>query len=191
MNSMIASEEKLLWSGGPSQVSHLTAYVLCGLFVWLIFPIVIVFWKWFQIRATRYEVTSERVRIRHGLFNRKIKELELYRVKNYSLDQPFALRLASLGSIKLTTWDRSVSGLTLKAVPDSEALMDQIRLCVLECRDRMDVRDSDFEERKDEDEKGSSSNVLFGTFKVIGIILGLALLYLLVFMLHLFWMMII
>ena len=191
MNSMIASEEKLLWSGSPSQVSHLTAYVICGLSFWLIFPIFIIFWKWLGVRTTMYEVTSERVRIRYGFLSRKIKELELYQVKSYSLEQPPTLRLADLGNIKLTTWGHSAPGLTLKAVPNSEALMDQIRLCALECRERREVSDPALEWRQNETEKGNSSSVLYGTFKVIGIILGLTLLYILVFLLYSFWLMII
>ena len=61
------AEEKLIWSGSPSQVINIPVFVLCVLLIWLVVPLFIILWKWLVIRTTRYELTTERLRTRYGM----------------------------------------------------------------------------------------------------------------------------
>ena len=93
------SEEKEVWFGNPSQVVNLGTFILLGLFFWLVIPLLVILWKWLAIKNTKYELTTERLKTRHGVLNKKTDELELYRVRDYNYEQPFFLRLFSLGNI--------------------------------------------------------------------------------------------
>ena len=137
------ADEKLVWSGSPSQVTNLLPFVFWGLLFWLVVPIFIILWKWLVTNMTRYELTTERLRTRHGVLNRKMDELELYRVRDYKLDQPFFLRLFSLGNIILQTSDLSNPVITLHAIPDCEQVREQIRNSVEACRVKKGVREMD------------------------------------------------
>lgn len=139
------SEEKDVWFGTPSQVVNLGSFVLWGLFFWLVFPLLIIFWKWLVIRNTRYELTTQRLRMRHGVLNKKTDELELYRIRDYKLDQPFFLRMFSLSNIILETSDRSHPQVVLRAIKNGEELRESLRTFVEECRTRKRVREVDFE----------------------------------------------
>ena len=139
------SEEKDVWFGAPSQVVNLGTFIFMGLFFWLVFPLLIILWKWLVIKNTKYELTTERLRTRHGVLNKKTDELELYRIRDYKLDQPFFLRLFSLGNIVLQTSDRSHPEVTLKAIPNGEELREQLRTHVEACRTKKRVREVDFE----------------------------------------------
>lgn len=139
------SEEKDIWFGTPSQVTNLGSYILLGLFFWLVIPLFIILWKWLTIKTTKYELTSQRIRTRYGIINKKTDELELYRVRDYKLDQPFFLRMFSLSNIILETSDRSHPTITLHAVPDGEKLREDIRVYVEECRTKKQVREVDFQ----------------------------------------------
>ena len=97
------SEEKLLWSGSPSQVINIPAFVVLGLLFWLVVPVILIFWRWLNTHMTKYELTTERFRTRSGVLNKKLEELELYRVRDYRLEEPFYLRIFSLGNIVLQT----------------------------------------------------------------------------------------
>ena len=59
------STEQVIWEGSSSQVRNLHIYLLCALFCWLIVPIVYALIKWIQLRSRRYEITTQRVRIRN------------------------------------------------------------------------------------------------------------------------------
>ncbi|MFZ9967690.1 MAG: PH domain-containing protein, partial [Steroidobacteraceae bacterium] len=80
------AEEREVWFGSPSQVLNLGTFILMGLFFWLVIPLFIILWKWLVIKTTKYEITTERVRTRRGVFNKETEELELYRVRDYRLE---------------------------------------------------------------------------------------------------------
>jgi uncharacterized membrane protein YdbT with pleckstrin-like domain len=139
------SNEKPLWKGTPSQVINLPAFVLWGLLFWLVIPIFIILWQWLVVKNTKYELTTERLITRHGVLNKKMDELELYRVRDYKLEQPIFLRPFGLGNITLQTSDKSHPLVTIRAIPNGEQLREQLRNAVEECRVKKRVREVDFE----------------------------------------------
>ena len=138
-------EERSVWNGNPSQVVNLPAFILLGLFFWLVIPLFVILWKWLVIKYTKYELTTERLRLRHGVLNKVTDDLELYRVRDYKLEQPFFLRLFSLGNVVLKTSDRSHPVVVIKAIKDGEAMRELLRKYVEENRVRKQVREVDFE----------------------------------------------
>ncbi len=139
------TEEKTLWRGSSSQVINLGTYILCGLLCWLIVPIFIALIKWWQNKCRIFEVTTQRIKITTGIFNKTTNELELYRVKDMTLVQPFWLRLYGLGNIVLMTHDVSSPVITLEAVPKPLELHEGLRNSVEECRTDKKVRLAELE----------------------------------------------
>jgi uncharacterized membrane protein YdbT with pleckstrin-like domain len=139
------AEERTVWFGTPSQVVNLGSFILLGLFFWLVIPLFVILWKWLVVKNTKYELTTERLRMRHGVFSKHTDELELYRVRDYKLQQPFFLRIFSLGNIVLQTSDKSHPHVVLTAIPNGEDLREQLRTYVEECRTRKGVRELDVE----------------------------------------------
>ena len=163
------SEEQILWEGPSSQVVNLPLFIICGvvagvlaggalavrnradvsvslgLLAAALLPLGFAMIKWVQNRCRRYQVTTERIHLRQGVFARKTDDLELYRVKDYVLVEPFSLRLFGLGNIVLTTADVANATFVIKAVPNIELLRDQIRKHVELCRQRKGVRIAELE----------------------------------------------
>jgi uncharacterized membrane protein YdbT with pleckstrin-like domain len=154
------AEEKI-WNGCPSQVLNLQAFLICllvdicvivlsflftfWLLLLLLLPLGYAFWCWLDLRCQRYELTTERIHISKGIFTLVRQELELYRVKDTTLVQPFFLRLFSLGNIHLVTSDRSDPEFTITAIKDPTALLDNIRKYVEIRRDQKRVKEVDME----------------------------------------------
>lgn len=116
--------ERPLWTGSPSQIVNLGPFIGWGLLFWLVIPLFIILWRWLEVRNLRYELSTERLKIRRGVLNKKMDELELYRVRDYQLDQPFFLRLFGLGNIQITTVDRTNPLVVLQAIRDGEQVRD-------------------------------------------------------------------
>ena len=154
------SEETLVWRGTPSQWTNFGTYFFCLIlaagiiaayylvvppqpliFAGLALPFLWAVARWIGTRTHRYEVTSERVKITTGLLSRQSTELELYRVRDYSIIEPFWLRLVGCGNIVLQTSDRTTSQVVLRAVPHAASLKDQIRTHTERMRQRRGVRD--------------------------------------------------
>ena len=138
-------DEQTLWKGSPSQVTNLGPYLLCVLTFWLVVPIFIALWKWLELRSSVYELTTERLKQTRGVFSKRTEELELYRVKDLAVEQPFFLRLFSLANVILETSDKSSPRVVIEAVPGAQELGDTIRRQVEELRQRKRVREVDFD----------------------------------------------
>lgn len=153
--------EEAVWSGNPSQLVNFWSFLVSGfamafvmalsivlsfmLLPLLLIPIGNVLWKWLSVRCENYELTTERIRISKGVFTVRREELELYRVKDTSLVQPFVMRLFSLGNLILATSDRSDPDFMIPAVKNPNTVLDQIRKYVEIRRDHKRVREVDFE----------------------------------------------
>ena len=131
--------DEIVWSGSPSQVLNLPVYLVCALLFWLVIPIFIALWKWLVLRNIRYELTTERLKVRQGVLNKELDEIELYRVRDYRLEQPFWLRLFSLGNIVLRTTDESNPYIELRAVREAENVYELARKNVEDCRVKKSV----------------------------------------------------
>jgi uncharacterized membrane protein YdbT with pleckstrin-like domain len=156
------SQETLVWRGTPSQWTNFGTYFFCLLLaagvvaaylyvpaleknrlvlLGLALPVLWALGRWIGTRCHRYEVTSERVKITTGLLSRRTNELELYRVRDYSVVEPFWLRLLGCGNVVLVTADRTTPEVVLRAVPRAAALKDQIRTHTERMRQKRGVRD--------------------------------------------------
>jgi len=162
-------EEKPVWQGTPSQLLNLHVFLMCLLLggvllfgaihfrqslasPWpyvigalALIPFGVAIARYLQTRFWRYELTSERLRIRRGVLSRRTDEIELYRVKDYVLSEPFVLRMFGLGDIVLTTTDDANRTVLLKAVHRPTALRDEIRKHVEARRQVKGVRITEME----------------------------------------------
>jgi uncharacterized membrane protein YdbT with pleckstrin-like domain len=138
-------EEVDVWEGTPSQVVNLGTFIFGILLFFLVIPLFYALWKWLVVKNIKYELTSQRLKTHSGVFNKHTNELELYRVKDYKLIRPFFLRIFSLGNVELETSDRSNPTVTIRAIPDAEAVRENLRSIVEKLRRDRGVREVDFE----------------------------------------------
>ena len=157
-----AASENSLWTGHTSQWVHFWYYLFCGLLaaaalgcipftgglsaIGLIVPVVMAGFRWWTNRTTVYELTSQRLRITSGILNRKLEELELYRVKDYAMEQPFLLRMLGLGNLTLATSDASTPSVAIRAIAGVQEVREKLRTAVQNERDRKRVRELDVDD---------------------------------------------
>lgn len=153
-------EEIPVWRGTPSLWTNFGTWIFCLLLAagivaayffvappqplilaGLAIPVLWALGRLIATRCQRYEITSERIKITTGLLSRHTSELELYRVRDYAVVEPFWLRLVGCGNIVLATSDRMNSQVVLRAVPRAASLKDQIRAHTERMRQRRGVRD--------------------------------------------------
>jgi hypothetical protein len=156
------AEETLVWSGSPSQWLNFGTFLVCGLAaagfiagwkIWdeplialgAVVPIVAAFWSWLTVKTSKFEVTTQRITSQVGIFSRRRWDMELYRVKDTTLHEPFLLRLVSRANIEVVSSDKSTPNMTIPAVYDAENLRQKIRVNVEQMRITRRVRELDFE----------------------------------------------
>lgn len=156
--------EQPVWSGSPSQIKNLGVFIFCGamalalLAVAFLFwpwpagaapallPLFYAFWRWLAVRSRRFTLTTERLLTSRGVFSRVTDTLELYRVKDMRMTQPFALRIFGLENIELVTSDTtSNGGLLIDHIPARAQLGDRLREHVEACRVAKGTREVELE----------------------------------------------
>ena len=155
------ADERIIFKGNPSIISILGTLILCvvlfltgsiGLVVywnqlpkgigrqiifWLpIVPMLFLLGKWIVLKFVEYEITSERVKTIKGILSKRTDELELYRVKDTALIEPFVYRMFGVGNILIITGDDTTPQLELKAIKNAKEIREQLRASVEECRNR-------------------------------------------------------
>lgn len=97
------------------------------------------------IRTQVFEVTTERVKWRRGIFTKRTDELELYRVMDATLVEPFLLRMANAGNIEIRCSDASTPMLVLPAVKGAAELREKLRSSIENVRARKGVKVTEFD----------------------------------------------
>jgi uncharacterized membrane protein YdbT with pleckstrin-like domain len=113
--------------------------ILAGIgLLWLIGLII-------AVRAWVYEVTTQRVLLTRGILSKRTDTLELYRVTDLALVEPFLLRVLGKGTVELVTSDPTTPVLRVEAIAGAREIREALRTAVEECRDRKRVRVTEFE----------------------------------------------
>lgn len=162
---MADTTEQIIWEGSQSQVLNFGIFIsmiiisiiiitVSVLFfplaaVLAVIPLFYLFIKWITVKNHRYKVTTERIFYTTGIFSKKTEALELYRVRDVDMYEPFWQRIFKLGNIALTTSDKTSMNFLLKAVPNPAELMNNIRKNVEMRRDVKRVRGVEFLDDED------------------------------------------
>ena len=129
-----AETEKPLFTGHPMVITSFWQWfaVLFTLGIALVY-------YWFRSLSTRYEITTQRVRIERGLFSTEKENVELFRVDHFDLHKPLGMRLAGQCILHLRSSDTSFPTVMILGIPNLESLADTLRECSLRERTRRRV----------------------------------------------------
>ena len=139
--------KSLIWEARPSQLINLPSFILWS---WtIIIPLI----QYIKTRFTIYQLFPQTIVLKTGILSQKIDNIELYRVRDYSIEKPFLLRIFGLGNIILITSDKSKGNVAFKgqkniilnAIQDPENVYNQLRTLVESSRKRTDTREVDFQ----------------------------------------------
>jgi uncharacterized membrane protein YdbT with pleckstrin-like domain len=130
----------------------IAGFVLTALGEWGLLPlglagisVLIVAWKWLENIAARYDLCTDRLIVRRGIFIKSLDEIELYRVKDIRLDFSLINQWAGIGTITATSSDESTRAepLVLRNVENAQGRREQMRNLVEAARQKRRVREID------------------------------------------------
>jgi membrane protein YdbS with pleckstrin-like domain len=87
-------------------------------------------------RRTHYEITTQRIKLEHGLLSKVQESLELFRIDHFELRKPLGKRLLGQASLHLFSSDAELENFSIYGVPNLESLADEMRNCQLRERTR-------------------------------------------------------
>lgn len=148
-------DEHMVWTGRPGQITNWRVYftMTVAMALLLVFvprpytlvglaPLLIAGWYWLTVRCSRWELTSQRLRLRlrAGILTRRIEEIELYRVVDSSMTAPLVYRLVGRGNLAVVTTDQTAQRANLYGIADAEGVRNKLRHSVEAARRAKGVR---------------------------------------------------
>jgi hypothetical protein len=129
-----AQQERTLFSGHPvviySAWQWLAVVATLGI-AYLVY--------WFKSLSTRYEITSQRVRMERGLLSKAKESVELFRIDHFDVLKPLGMRMVGHCVLHLRSSDAGFPSVMIYGVAGLEQLGDTLRECSLQERTRRKV----------------------------------------------------
>jgi len=135
------SDEEVLFDGNPALVPSLGALLLAilTLGLWLI-PL------WWSSRTRHFRLTTKRVVVETGILNKRLEQVDLYRVSDYTVLRPISQRIMGTGTLVLRTLDKTSPEVPVANIKtDVVALYERIRVATEAEKRNRGVRVMDME----------------------------------------------
>jgi hypothetical protein len=132
--------ERVAWLGfSAGNAAVVGRYrVLLGLGLGLV-VVMVLFYRALKLRMTYYEVSAERIEYGEGIFGRKVDNLDMFRVVDIKLRRSLFDCIVGVGTVLLTTTDKSHSEFVFEKVRNSRELYDVIKKASLSADRRTNV----------------------------------------------------
>ena len=139
--ALAPTAEEVLFEGTPAVLPGLGALALAIVTLGLA-----AIYFWFQARATRYRITTQRIVIETGLLSKRVEQIDLYRIVDYVIERPFSQRLLGTGNLTLEAMDKTTPEVRIRGIKtDVMALYEKLRVATEAEKQRRGVRTFDVE----------------------------------------------
>jgi len=95
-------QEEIFFEGKPAALQSLGAALLAFFTLgisWIV--------MWIRARGITYRVTSQRIVVETGLFSKKMEQVDIYRIVDYTVERPFFQRIMGTGNLIIGTIDKT------------------------------------------------------------------------------------
>lgn len=134
--------EEVLFEGHPALVPSLGALLIAVLTLGIyLLPL------WWRTRGLNYRVTNRRIVVESGVLSKRLEQIDLYRISDYTAERPFGQRLMGTGNLLLKTFDKTTPELSLLDIhTDVVALYEKLRAATEAEKRKRGVRMFDLEQ---------------------------------------------
>ena len=141
----VPEEEKTIGEWRPAGRAYL------GLILWgiALLPVFLlgVMWllrAWYLVASKRYRLTTQRLFVQTGLVAKNLEEVELFRVKDVTLNQGFLQRLLGVGTVVVLSTDDTAPRLELSGLRAPMEVKETLRNAFRAARQREGMRMAEF-----------------------------------------------
>lgn len=128
----------------PTAKAYLGTLILGIILTPVAIGILLLLYVWYRVASVRYRLTTQRLIVQTGLIAKHLEEVELFRVKDLTLEQGGLQRILRYGSITVLSSDDTNPQLTLKGVKGVDGVKEQIRNAFRAARKREGLRTGEF-----------------------------------------------
>jgi membrane protein YdbS with pleckstrin-like domain len=132
--------ERISWLGfsAASMVTIAKYRIMLGLGAFIVVGLIL-FYKSWKVRMMHYEVSPDRIEYGEGVFDRKVDNIDMFRVVDIKLRRNILDLLVGVGTVTLITSDKNQPEFEFKKVKNARELYDTIKKASLTADRRTNV----------------------------------------------------
>ena len=133
--------EELLFEGRPALIPDVTTvlWVILSVGLWLLIC-------WMRTLGCTYRITTRRIVVETGMLSKRLEQIDLYRIVDYTVERSLGQRLLGTGNLLLKTLDKTSPELNVRNIKtDVVALYERLRVATEADKVRRGVRMVDYE----------------------------------------------
>lgn len=92
-----------------------------------------------NVNSTVYRLTNQRIIVENGLLSRKQEEIELNKIKDFTVRQSITEKLMGIGNIEIISIDVSTPKIILNNVENPFGVKDKIRAAMIEYKKKLNI----------------------------------------------------
>ena len=126
----------LVLAAGAALAIYLNAGVGYVLLAFVVLGGIVCLQYWAKSHGIHFEITTQRIKLERGVLSKVQESLELFRIDHFEFRKPLGMRLLGQSALHVYSSDAELSKFYIYAVPNLEALAEQLRTCQLRERTR-------------------------------------------------------
>jgi uncharacterized membrane protein YdbT with pleckstrin-like domain len=143
-NPTAVRETQVLWSASEGQISNAGVYLVAILTFWLVLPILYAGFRYLRTARHRFTLTDQRFVEESGILVKHVESVELYRIKDISVQGTLLQSIFGRGQIVIQSTDATCPTLLVNAVANPVVVSELVRNAVEVRRTERGVRAFDF-----------------------------------------------
>ncbi len=122
-----------------AQLAPVEAWIDLSALVLALGALFLLFWKLLALKCIRYEVTPERIEWSRGIFDRKVDNIDMFRIVDLKLRRSTVESLTGIGTVILLSSDESDPHFEFKSVRRCRRLYDTLKEAGLKADKKQNV----------------------------------------------------
>lgn len=101
---------------------------------------------WIRSLGCYYRITTRRIVVETGVLSKRLEQIDLYRIADYTVDRPFGQRLMGTGNLLIKSFDKTTPQLDIRYIKANVVeLYERLRAATEADKARRGVRMVDYE----------------------------------------------
>ncbi len=118
--------EESLWTGHPSAVYYLGAYVFGALLLVLGIGLILILWAIVDRKSKVYTITTRKVMSKEGILSRRTTQVAIKDIRVLNMKQDFGERIWGLGTVEIGSAGTAGIEVTFKGIKNPVVIRDRI-----------------------------------------------------------------
>jgi|GEM_PF-326668 len=130
-----AEVEKNIFIGNPAVIYSI------GQWFWIVITLgLAALIYWIRSISTKYQITTQRIKVVKGIFSKATNNIELYRIDDFDVYHPFTMRILGYGVLELKSSDRNAHDFYIYGLKNVDNLYEELRSNALNERERRGIK---------------------------------------------------